>query len=145
MPIYDAAAEVLIAPRQTISASTTLPAVACPGAHRLEACTWVIHLVSVSSGGVSTFALQAAQTTAGPWFDVAEGVVPASFPACQVPVGLSGPALRAKSSLPTVGALRIDIRQTGPATLTFSSWITKAVSGGIGIARRALDVNVNAP
>ena len=145
MPIYDAAGEVLIAPRQTISASTTLPAVACPGAHRLEACTWVIHLVSVSSGGTSSFVLQAAQTVAGPWTDVASGDVPPSFPASQVPVGLSGHVLRAKTGLAAVGALRLDIRQTGPATITFSSWLTKAQSGGIGIARRPVDVNVNAP
>src|SRR5262245_11328866 len=139
MAIYDAEATVLLAPRQTIAANTTLPALACPGAHRWEAATWVIGLHSVSAGGVSTFALQAASSTAGPWFYVAEVVVTQSFPATQVPVGISGHALRAKSGLNTVGALRIDIRQTGPATLTFSSWITKSLDGGIGLGRRAAD------
>src|SRR5262245_55946029 len=120
MPIYDAESQVLLAPRQTISSNTTLAAIACPGAHRWPASSWVLNLVSVSAGGTTTFALQAAQTTAGPWTDVAEGVVPQSFQATQVPLGISGHALRAKSGLNTVGALRIDIRQTGPATLTFS-------------------------
>src|SRR5262249_8480442 len=107
--IYDAESQVLLAPHQTISSNTTLAAVACPGAHRYPAATWVLHLVSVSAGGTTTFALQAAQTTAGPWTDVAEGVVPQSFPATQVPLGISGHALRARSGLNTIGSLLIDI------------------------------------
>jgi hypothetical protein len=142
--IFDAEAQVLLAPRQTISASTTLAAIAAPRVGQLDTCTWVIDVHAISATGTTTFVLQGATTTAGPWTDVAEGVVPQTLPPSQVLVGFSGHALRVKSSLQNPGALRIDIRQTGSATITFSSWITKSVSGGIGLGVAGKD-HISAP
>jgi hypothetical protein len=137
--IFDAESQVLLAPRQTISANTTLAAVACPGIGKLQAASWVVDIHAISATGTTTFVLQVATTTAGPWTDVAEGVVPPTLSPAQVVVGVSGPALKGKSLLTTPGALRIDIRQTGSATITFSSWLTKSVSGSFGLGARARD------
>src|SRR5262245_9472908 len=122
--IYDAEASVLLVPGQTVTTNTTFSPITFP-VWLLETASWVIAVSAISTSGTTTLALQVATSVAqGNWVEVASFAWPSTLGPTQLALPVNGSKASVAVSKP--GAARLVLTQTGLASITLRSWLTKA-------------------